>query len=690
METELKDRIAGAVAEHSRASSPPKDRKDPGVAAEIVEWLLPQPEPRRAVLRVFADLIAWAHRRGERKWSITLFADRVRLNVGSAHVAVILRGVLFVVLDPAKLDAPTRAALGPRLTGAREFRFAGPSEELYVPAEEVAALWPRVHAASQAFVETAALRDTSYFGAHSPGLLGAFDAALGISLPRPADRRRDEPPDIAAVVARALQDLPPERVATRERALTEARRRIEADRRALSAEALVQLMRLFNADFEHGRERVTRFGQAMGGHSRNRIVEQADVANHWIDALWACESDAEAAATLDRLRSDAPLSNAGMSFPTMILHCKDPARWFPAQSGMLARGYARLTGDAPTDGSSYIRVCARLRALVAEFAVPRVGLDVVAYFADHPELVESLEDGVEDVPEPPQASPADTYDRAQFLAETLFEEAELAEIERLLQDRPQLVLSGPPGTGKTWIAERLARLRTGGDSSRIEVVQFHPSYGYEDFIEGVRPTPVDGQMTYPVVPGLFLDLCVRAGGDLGREYVLVIDEINRGNLPRVFGELLFALERRDEPVKLSQSRRVLRVPHNLVVLGTMNTADQSIAPMDMALRRRFHFKQLEPEPERLERWLERYAPRMKAVAAVMRALNAELKRHGVARERMVGHSHFMRHGLDADALELIWGASVLPLVEELLHGREELLVEFDYETFVERRLEHAP
>ncbi|MDC0721687.1 McrB family protein [Nannocystis bainbridge] len=684
METELEARIAGAVAEHERASASPKDRDDPSAATEIVARLLPHPESRIEVLRVFAELIEPAHGHGDRKWAVTLFTERVTLNVGLVYVGVILHEMLFLLVDPARLDDETRTALGPRLKGTWTFKSTGPAAVLYLPAEDVAALWPRVRAASQAFIAAAASRDTSFYRSHSPGFLGALETELGRSLPRPATRRREEP-DITAVIARARRDLPPARIKVRQRALAEARQLIAANRRSLSAEDLIQLMRLFNTDLENGRERMTRFGQAMGGHSRNRIVDQAEAANHWIDTLWACESDADAAATIDRLRRDSPLSNAGMSFPTMVLHCKAPERWFPAQSGMLARGYVRLTGVAPTDGPSYIRACERLRALVVEHELPVVGLDIVAYFADHPEYVDSPDPTPDDA-ESPTPPGSEAYDRAQFLAETLFEDADLTDLERLLHDRSQLMLCGPPGTGKTWIAERLARLRSGGDRSRIEVVQFHPSYGYEDFIEGIRPTPVGGQMTYPVVPGVFLNFCERAASDLGREHVLVIDEINRGNLPRIFGELLFALERRGEPVTLSQSRRVLRVPHNLVLLGTMNTADQSIAPLDMALRRRFHFFKLEPEPERLERWLDRHAPRMKSVAAVMRALNLELRRHGVSRERLIGHSHFMRPGLDEDALALIWRASVVPLVEELLHGREELHRAFDYEAFVEPRL----
>ena len=125
------------------------------------------------------------------------------------------------------------------------------------------------------------------------------------------------------------------------------------------------------------------------------------------------------------------------------------------------------------------------------------------------------------------------------------------------------------------------------------------------------------------------------------------------------------------------------MPRNLIVLGTMNTADQSIALIDMALRRRFHFHRLEPDTERLDRWLQREVPRMKVVASLLRALNDKLRNHGVSRDRVVGHSHFMRPGLDEDSLQLIWRGSIMPLVEELLHDQDQLVDTFDYATFAE-------
>jgi len=619
VDDQTRARLTSAITLHERGGAKPIERDDLATAGDVIGRLVPEPTPRGAVAKVFGELFDRAHQHGDRRWAVTLFHDRIRLNVGMVHVCVLLPGILFLVVDPAKVDEPTREALGPRLHRLTEFQSTGPVLELYLPVEEVAELWPTIRGASMAFVDSAASRNTPFWTSHSPGVLKALSQTLDRDLPRPAERKADdEPVDVSAIITRALKDLPPERIAARERALGRARALIETNRRSLSADQLVQLMRLFNADHYGGGDRLNRFGMAMGGHARNRIVEREEVANHWIDTLWRCDSDAEVATAIDRLRSDSPLPYAGFSFPAMVLHCKSPTRYFPASSGTLATGYSRLVGAKPVNGSTYVRACEGLRELIAEHSLSPMGVDVVAYFAANPQHVRSAggeaseaETSTEAATTTTPATPSPTaYAREDFLSETLFEEDELTQLERLLHDKPQLVLYGPPGTGKTWIAERLARLLTDGDDARIEVIQFHPSYGYEDFIEGIRPTSDGAQMTYPVVPGVFRALCLRAARHPDKKYVLVIDELNRGNLPRIFGELLFALERRGSPVKLSQSQQTMTVPANIVVLGTMNTADQSIALLDMALRRRFHFVRLEPDPERLDRWLLDNAPQM--------------------------------------------------------------------------------
>ena len=170
-----------------------------------------------------------------------------------------------------------------------------------------------------------------------------------------------------------------------------------------------------------------------------------------------------------------------------------------------------------------------------------------------------------------------------------------AQIE-LLQRKQQLVFYGPPGTGKTYLAQALADYLT-RDGGAFQLVQFHPSYSYEDFFEGFRPRSTGaGTIGFELVPGPLRRLADAARSDRGRPYILIIDEMNRANLAKVFGELYFLLEYRDRAIALQYSAdELFELPRNLFVLGTMNTVDRSIALVDAAMRRRFYFTALFPD-----------------------------------------------------------------------------------------------
>ena len=150
---------------------------------------------------------------------------------------------------------------------------------------------------------------------------------------------------------------------------------------------------------------------------------------------------------------------------------------------------------------------------------------------------------------------------------------------------------GAPGTGKTYVAQKLAECLA-GSSKRVRLVQFHPSYAYEDFVQGFRPTLEGGRHGFELRDGPLLDVA-QGAREAGNEiHVLVIDEINRGNLSKVLGELYFLLEYRSVEMRLQYSDELFSLPENLWIIGTMNTADRSIALVDLALRRRFHFVEL--------------------------------------------------------------------------------------------------
>ncbi|MDE0289857.1 MAG: AAA family ATPase [bacterium] len=261
--------------------------------------------------------------------------------------------------------------------------------------------------------------------------------------------------------------------------------------------------------------------------------------------------------------------------------------------------------------------------------------------------------------------------------ELLVDPDHLERIVRLLRHRRQVIFYGPPGTGKTYVARQLAA-HLAGDDDRVEFVQFHPSYAYEDFVEGYRPARVEGGMGgFDLREGPLKRIARQAEKMPDETFVLVIDEINRGNLSKVLGELYFLLEYRDEQISLQYSNDPFSLPGNLWIIGTMNTADRSIARIDTALRRRFHFVPFFPDEPPieglLERWLKAKQPKMRWVADVLDLANQKLGRRHTA----IGPSHFMHEDLDEEWVELIWEHSVLPYIAEQFFGEEDRLSEFD-------------
>lgn len=280
--------------------------------------------------------------------------------------------------------------------------------------------------------------------------------------------------------------------------------------------------------------------------------------------------------------------------------------------------------------------------------------------------------------------PEEQYTFQQLQVDTFLDAEFLGRLEMLLLDKGQIVLYGPPGTGKTFVAKKFARYFVDQTGGEVRIVQFHPSYAYEEFVEGIRPRSDGGQLTYPVEPGLFRRLCDEARRHPASRYVLIVDEINRGSLPRIFGELLYLLEYRDdvEPVVLPYSRARFTIPHNVYLIGTMNTADRSIALVDHALRRRFHFVPLKPDPEILLTWLEAQGREMMAwLAELLKEVNRRLKQDQVDWHLHIGHSHWMvRDGrLDEERAELIWEYSIRPTLEEYFYNQADRLARYDYE-----------
>jgi 5-methylcytosine-specific restriction protein B len=283
----------------------------------------------------------------------------------------------------------------------------------------------------------------------------------------------------------------------------------------------------------------------------------------------------------------------------------------------------------------------------------------------------------EEQPEPVPAPPPELHFHPvteEFADKLLLDKAELATIAALLWERKQIILYGPPGTGKTWLAEKLARHLT--DEGSVKLVQFHPSYTYEDFFEGFRPKDSSdgGTLTFKLTPGPFRSFAEAAAVNSGTPYILVIDEINRANLAKVFGELYYLLEYRDRSISLQYSPdREFTLPPNVFIIGTMNTADRSIARFDAAMRRRFVFVELHPRvpPVRglLARWLERHdLPNESAL------LLDELNRRIEDADAAIGPSYLMDERIYAkpDGLGQVWQYQIMPLLEDLFYGQQDL------------------
>lgn len=280
-----------------------------------------------------------------------------------------------------------------------------------------------------------------------------------------------------------------------------------------------------------------------------------------------------------------------------------------------------------------------------------------------------------------EPEPQPRYTLSECAEETGIDESTLSRWLRAIERKKQAVFFGPPGTGKTFVAERLAKHIIGDTDGFAELVQFHPGYGYEDFIQGIRPkTTQNGALSYEMKNGRLRDFCANAI-DRSGTCVLIVDEINRANLSRVFGELMYLLEYRDKSIPLAGGEE-FEIPKNVRILGTMNTADRSIALVDHALRRRFAFIALQPQFEILQRKLAD-SPGVDANALIemLKRVNEKINDPHYS----IGISFFMREDL-AHHLEDIWCMEIEPYLDEYFFDQRGTVDEFRWARIAERLL----
>ena len=268
---------------------------------------------------------------------------------------------------------------------------------------------------------------------------------------------------------------------------------------------------------------------------------------------------------------------------------------------------------------------------------------------------------------------ASPYSSVDFLNEAYMDEAEYDLVCNLLERKQNVILQGAPGVGKTFIAKRLAYSIIGEkDENRVQLIQFHQSYSYEDFIMGYRPTE-SGDKPFEIKYGAFYEFCKKAEDDDGNKYFFVIDEINRGNISKIFGELFMLLEKdkHGEKIRLMYKNELFTIPKNVFIIGMMNTADRSLAILDYALRRRFAFYEINPAFE--SRGFKEYQARLdnplfnKLISCVQR-LNAAIKMDpSLGKGFCIGHSYFCGltpEGISEVSLNAIIDYEIIPLLEE--------------------------
>jgi 5-methylcytosine-specific restriction protein B len=275
---------------------------------------------------------------------------------------------------------------------------------------------------------------------------------------------------------------------------------------------------------------------------------------------------------------------------------------------------------------------------------------------------------------------SEQYSKNDFLKEVFIDEKQYETISNLLNYKKNIILQGPPGVGKTYVSKRLAYSLMGvKDESRVEMVQFHQNYAYEDFVMGFRP----GEHGFFLQYGIFYDFCQRALENPEKDYYFIIDEINRGNLSKIFGELFMLIERdkRDEFVTMGYSKDKFTVPSNVFLIGTMNTADRSLAQLEVALRRRFAFVTLIPLFN--EKWIFTIQETGVSAEMVSRILFTveKINKEIIADFQLgtgyaIGHSFFTSKPENMD--ENVWYEGILtfeiiPLLEEYFFDRPEVV-----------------
>jgi len=605
--------------------SPRPEPSDPTPLSEDIEAVFPVDDNRHGFLHVMAEALTTANNVNAYSWSVSRRGSGISLNVGpnrTLRASAEEVGFIATGSEPelvrALTDAGVEAEVSPK---------SFPEEAHYVKLGSAGGFADAMGAMSEKFtaaVGTTAGRNTSFHRSFSEEAIVYIEEALGIELPRPPAQA---PVGITGVRAWIVRVKREDGTGAAE-ALEEAKTRVFWDIDVPAGSSMDDVraaFRLSDPDL-----------------SNNVVGTQAGNLHRFITRMQPGDL------VLMPDKSD-------LYFGTIIgdavfdhgrVHWSRDVEWANADAPV---------GRADVSAALY----SRLRTLLTVTEISELA-DEIRSFVDSDDVKPPVQVEVQ-----LQAIDNDT-------AQTWMLDREwLQEIVDMLSSKKQVIFYGPPGTGKTYLATKLANQLTANGGS-YQMVQFHPSYSYEDFVEGFRPRVADGNMTYELSPGPVKNLAEAARENPNDPYFLIIDEINRGNLAKIFGELYYLLEYRDESLILQYGNTTddeFSLPKNLFVIGTMNTADRSIAMVDAAIRRRFYFVEFSPTEKPISGLLRAWLKRERlddSVALLLEELNQRLD----DADYSIGPSYLMTEHVDQQReLERIWKHAIMPLLTEHFYGQ---------------------
>lgn len=678
--------------------------------AEAVQRFLPDPSERSAAVELMAHAVELANAENPSSWQITFStkSDFIRLNVSRIATVSFMPSVVGIAISdpPEELELP--------LEGMErgDFKSLPGAGWFDMPSSRLVEMFER--GAGPLFTKTVRrsahqTSSTPYAGHHTPAVVDYLNEATNRSLPQPAWLKPPLEELRCRIVEILRKDYPGWDSFSHAAFVGD-----EIDYKHKAAQLASELL---------SHQELSRLGES---NQSDQIVERiekvakstnllflstpstGDLSILYSDRLDRVEfgkritdllhGDGDSPERLGRYLAwvEANELPNQWTFPTYFLFlCHPDSDLF--LKPMVATSFLSLLGSplkirGAADSRVYAQcldIAEELKELLApEGARDMIDIQSVLWICGRAERIKSKGGGQRDQePTSPegQKSPRSTGSPTQDDVKPAHPVRELEEISgefgfdlpllkrwiRAIHRKGQAVLYGPPGTGKTFVAEQLAKHLIGGGRGWVDLVQFHPAYAYEDFIQGIRPQTEQGQVTYQLASGRFLEFC-----DTSRQTsdpcVLIIDEINRANLSRVFGELMYLLENRDKRIPLAGGRS-FEIPSNVFIIGTMNTADRSIALVDHALRRRFAFLALPPNLGILGHFHESRETGFDPTGLIqqLEAVNQQIN----DRHYEIGISFFLKTDIE-DQIEDIWSMEIVPYLEEYFFDQPEKAAAF--------------